>query len=100
MRSVIKKCQKGRREELKGGIHEKALVVELLNGFADGLAGAKKLQVAGMVQVGAQVVDISFFDQIHRQVPGLAAIVSCKRKQIELEITAAIPELIVPSLIA
>jgi hypothetical protein len=48
----------------EGGIPEKAPILELANGFADSLTGAEKVQVPGVVQVGAEELDISLFDEV------------------------------------
>jgi hypothetical protein len=54
----------GRRRGSEGGIPEKAPILELANGFADSLTGAEKVQVPGVVQVGAEELDISLFDEV------------------------------------
>ena len=49
---------------LKGGVLEKTLILQLPDGFTDGLTGAEDLQMPAMMKVGAQEVDISLFDEI------------------------------------
>ena len=52
------------RRRLKGGVLEKTLILQLPDGFTDGLTGAEDLQMPAMMKVGAQEVDISLFDEI------------------------------------
>jgi primosomal replication protein N len=63
-------------------------------------AAVKRLQVAGVVQVGAEEIDVFAGDKIMGQVLAQLTVITSQRKQVDLEKAAQGPELVVYGFIA
>ena len=89
-----------RDQALERGVAQQPGIGDLLDGIKNGGGMAEEFEMTGMVHIGAEIFDISFFDEKLREISHFGAIVAGERKEIELEQTANFTELVVPGLIA